>query len=255
MSRELPPQSSVVDRQVTFVLVPGAWLGGWCWKHLTPLLREEGHEVYTPTLTGLGERVHLARRDTDLETHIRDIVNMLEYEDLEDVVLVGHSYAGLVVLGVAEEVPERLARVVYLDALVPMDDEPVSAMDFYPPEEWTAMEAAAEGTDGGWPMPDDHPGWVGISDTDAQWLRTKVTPHPLNTFRQTVSAENPDTTATPHSYILCQRNGMGDGILEVVRQLCDERAWDLYEIDTGHWPMVSAPDRLAQHLLDILQTD
>jgi pimeloyl-ACP methyl ester carboxylesterase len=99
---------------VTFVLIPGAWLGGWCWKYLTPLLREQGHEVYTPTLTGLGERTHLARPDTDLETHVRDVVNVLEYRNLEDVVLVGHSYAGLVVRGVAEQVPERLAHVVYL---------------------------------------------------------------------------------------------------------------------------------------------
>ncbi|WP_225307889.1 MULTISPECIES: alpha/beta fold hydrolase [unclassified Haloarcula] len=236
---------------MTFVLVPGAWLGGWCWKHLTPYLRDAGHEVYTPTLTGLGERAHLGRPDTDLETHIHDIVNVLEYEDLEDVVLVGHSYAGLVVLGVAEEVPERLAHVVYLDALIPMDDEPVSAADFYPPEEWAEMEAAAADNDGGWPMPDDHSGWVGLSDEDTQWMREKAVPHPLNTFTQTVTAENPDATAVPHTYILCQHNGMDDSVLESVRDLCDQRTWDLYELETGHWPMVSTPGQLAQHLLEL----
>ncbi|AFK21038.1 alpha/beta hydrolase (plasmid) [Haloferax mediterranei ATCC 33500] len=237
---------------VTFVLVPGAWLGGWCWKHLTPLLTDEGHEVYTPTLTGLGERTHLARPGIDLQTHIRDIVNVLEYEDLEDVVLVGHSYAGLVVLGVAEEVPERLAHVVYLDALVPMDDEPVAAADFYPPEELAAMEAAAADNDGGWPMPDDHPGWVGISDEDAQWMREKAVPHPLHTFEQAVAAENPDTATVPHTYILCLRNGIDDGVLEAIRQLCDQRAWDRYELETGHWPMVSVPDELSTQLLELL---
>lgn len=254
MNRELPEQGDSVESEVSFVLVPGAWLGGWCWKRLTPLLSEEGHEVYTPTLTGLGERVHLARPDIDIETHVSDIVNVLEYRDLEDVVLVGHSYAGLVVLEVAEKVPERLAHVVYLDALVPMDDDPVSASDFYPPEEWTTMEATAEGNDGGWPMPDDHPGWVGISDEDTEWMRKKATPHPLNTFKQTVIAENPDTADIPHSYVLCQQNGMDDGVLEMIRQLCTDRAWDLYELETGHWPMVSEPDRLAQHLLDVPQT-
>lgn len=119
-----------------FVLVPGAWLGGWCWKYLTPLLRDEGHDVYTPTLTGVGEREHLRQSEISLETHITDIVNLLEYNEFTDVVLLGHSYAGLVVTGVAERVPERLAHIIYLDALVPMNDEPVSASAFYPPDEW-----------------------------------------------------------------------------------------------------------------------
>ncbi|WP_049907321.1 alpha/beta fold hydrolase [Haloferax elongans] len=255
MIQESPAQGGSTDSGTSFVLVPGAWLGGWCWKYLTPLLREDGHEVYIPTLTGLGEREHLARPGTDLDTHIRDIVNVLTYEDLEDVVLVGHSYAGLVVLGVAEEVPERLAHVVYLDALVPMDDNPVSAADFYPPEEWTAMEEVADDNDGGWPLLDDHPGWVGISDEDTAWMRKKATPHPLNTFRQTVAAENPETQAVPHSYILCRDNGMDESVLEMVRQLCAERAWELSELETGHWPMVSVPQKLAQHLLDIPQSD
>lgn len=254
MNRESPKQDRSGDRAESFVLVPGAWLGGWCWKQLAPLLRDAGHEVYTPTLTGLGERVHLARPDTDLETHVRDVVNVLEYEALEDVVLVGHSYAGLVVLGVAEEVPERLAHVVYLDALVPMDDEPVAAADFYPPDEWAAMEAAAADNDGGWPLPDDPLGWVGLSDEDARWLRNRATPHPLNTFTQPVGAENPDTATVPHSYILCQQNGMDDGVLEMIRQLCTDRAWELYELDTGHWPMVSEPEKLAEHLLDVPRT-
>src|SRR5690242_2869175 len=105
----------------TYVLVPGAWLGGWCWQRVTPLLRAAGHEVYTPTLTGLGERVHLGSPETDLDTHIQDIVNVLVYEDLRDVVLLGHSYSGMVVTGVADRVPDRLSQLVYLDAIVPND--------------------------------------------------------------------------------------------------------------------------------------
>src|SRR5688500_11127625 len=100
----------------TFVLVHGAWGGGWAWKRVAPLLRRQGHEVFTPTLTGLGERAHLTSRDVNLDTHIRDIENLLLYEDLENVVLVGWSYGGMVVTGVLDRVPERLAHVVYLDA-------------------------------------------------------------------------------------------------------------------------------------------
>jgi pimeloyl-ACP methyl ester carboxylesterase len=103
----------------TFVLVAGAWHGGWCWKRVRPLLRKAGHEVFTPTLTGLGERVHLLSPEVDLETHVTDIVNVLKYEDLTDVVLVGHSYSGVVVGVVSHRVPERIAQVIYLDALVP----------------------------------------------------------------------------------------------------------------------------------------
>ena len=117
----------------TFVLVHGAWAGGWAWSRVAPLLRKRGHEVFTPTLTGVGERRHLATADVDLDTHITDIVNVLTYEDLYQVLLVGWSYGGLVVSGVLDQVPERLARVIYLDAEVPRDGESefdVAAPDF-----------------------------------------------------------------------------------------------------------------------------
>src|SRR4051812_1484157 len=109
----------------TFVLVPGAWMGGWCWKKLTPGLQAAGHQVYTPTLTGLGERVHLARPEIDLDTHTQDIVNLLEFEEARDVILVGHSYAGTVVTSVADRVPERLSMLVYLDSGAPPDGKSV----------------------------------------------------------------------------------------------------------------------------------
>src|SRR4051794_30531978 len=105
----------------TFVLVHGAIVGGWCWRWVAPRLRSAGHEVYAPTLTGLGERVHLASPDTDLETHIRDIDNVLRFEDLTDVVLVGWSYGGMIVAGAADRAPERIAQLVYLDADAPRD--------------------------------------------------------------------------------------------------------------------------------------
>src|SRR5713101_4428932 len=107
----------------TFVLVQGGWVGGWYWKRVTPLLSAAGHEVFAPTLTGLGERAHLAAPDIGLETHIQDVLGVLTYEDLSNVVLVGHSYGGMVITGVAERAPERLAHLVYFDAFVPTDGQ------------------------------------------------------------------------------------------------------------------------------------
>lgn len=111
----------------TFVLVHGSSHGGWCWKKIIPLLRKYGHEVFAPTLTGLGERSHLVSKDIGLDTHILDILQVLIYEDLDNVILVGHSYGGLVVGGVAEKVPDRIKRLVYLDAYIPQDNK--SAFD------------------------------------------------------------------------------------------------------------------------------
>ena len=138
----------------TFVLVHGAYHGGWCWKKLTPLLRAAGHEVVAPTLTGLGERVHLLTRDIGLDTHVQDVVNVLAYEDLRGVVLVGHSYGGMVITGVAERIPQHVRHLVYLDALVPMDEER-SMKELYlwhNPDRWAYTEAQMRAGDG-WLLP------------------------------------------------------------------------------------------------------
>jgi pimeloyl-ACP methyl ester carboxylesterase len=145
----------------TFVIVHGAWSGGHAWRWVRPLLRSAGHEVFTPALTGLGERSHLASAQVDLETHVRDVVAVLEYEDLREVVLVGHSYGGMVISGVADRVPERLVQLVYLDAEVPMDGQ--SELDLLPPQERAGYEEAARSKGQGWqippplpePLPDD----------------------------------------------------------------------------------------------------
>lgn len=135
----------------TFVLVHGAWAGGWAWKRVAPLLRAHGHDVFTPTLTGLGERVHLASPDVNLTTHIQDIANLLVYEDMKDAVLVGWSYSGMVVAGVQDSVPDRLAHVVYLDADVPRDGE--SDFDVSGPEFRDEMERNAHSSGEGWRHP------------------------------------------------------------------------------------------------------
>src|SRR5215218_3749420 len=139
----------------TFVIVHGAWSGGHAWRWLRPLLRAAGHQVFTPALTGLGERSHLANAQIDLDTHVLDVVGVLEYEDLLQVVLVGHSYGGMVITGVADRVPERLAQLVYLDAEVPMDGQ--SEFDLLPPEERAVYEDAARERGDGWRIPPPFP--------------------------------------------------------------------------------------------------
>ena len=131
-----------------YVLVGGGWLGGWCWKPVARRLREEGHDVYPVTLTGLGERVHLASPEVDLETHITDVVNLIGFEDLREVVLLGHSYAGVVVTGAADRVPERISQLVYLDT-GPIPDG-TALVDTFPPEVREHVERQVEELGGGW---------------------------------------------------------------------------------------------------------
>ena len=135
----------------TFVLVHPAWFGGWCWRKVTPLLRARGHDVHTPTLTGLGERAHLACPEIGLGTHIEDAVNVLRYQDLSDVILVGISSGRMVISGVADRLPQRIARLVYLDAVVP--EEGQCLLDLIPPDRRAAMEALVEAEGNGWLLP------------------------------------------------------------------------------------------------------
>src|SRR4051794_12250519 len=170
----------------TFVLVPGAWLGGWCWQQVTPKLIAAGHRVYTPTLTGLGERVHLGRPETNIDTHIQDIVNVLEFEDIQDATLLGHSYAGFVVTGVAERVPARLRQVIYLDATVPKAGQ--SFFDGAGPVFQSVVEesARASGDASRWQLPPfevigQYTSIDGIDEAGRAWFREKSSPHPVGT--------------------------------------------------------------------------
>ncbi len=167
----------------TFVIVHGAWSGAHAWRRVRPLLRKAGHDVFTPALTGLGERAHLAGPDIDLDTHIADVVGVLHYEDLRDVVLVGHSYGGMVITGAADRAADRLAQLVYLDGDVPMDGQ--SEFDLMPPEECAEYEEAARLRGEGWripppfldPLPEDTPSVVA-------WAVQRMVAQPLRTMTQ-----------------------------------------------------------------------
>ena len=230
------------------MLVHGAWHGGWCWRRVAPLLRAAGHEVYTPTLTGLGERAHLLSPDVGLDTHAQDVVGVLEYEDLRDAVLVGHSYGGMVVTAAAELAAPRLAQLVYLDAFAPRDGE--CLLDFLPPaaREQTLARARAEGE--GWYLPPqrgEHP--YGITDpADVAWVRGKFTAHPLKTMQQPVRCATSTGAALPRTYVTCTATRYFTRFAE--RAQC-EPGWRYRELDAVHDAMVTAPRALADLLVEL----
>jgi len=234
----------------TFVLVHGAMHGGWCWKRVVPLLRAADHDVYAPTLTGLGERAHLAHAGIDLDTHVQDVVGVLAYEDLDRVVLVGHSYAGTVVAGVADRLPGRIAHLVYLDAAVAGDGQAV--LDLFPPEFQAAERALVEAEGDGWRWPPPDPSVWGIMDPeDAAWVRAKLVPQPFETFTQPLRLVNPAGFAGPKTYIACVaagHDGWRDAMVERART---EPGWRYRELATGHDAMITAPREVADLLLEV----
>jgi pimeloyl-ACP methyl ester carboxylesterase len=230
----------------TFVLVHGAWHGGWCWGRVRPALEAAGATVLTPTLTGLGERAHLLSKDVSLETHIEDVVGVLECECLADVVLVGHSYAGMVVTGVAHRAPERVGRVAYLDAIVPHDGQ--CLFDRTSPEFRRHIEETVA-TDGeGWMVPVPAPHGLGLSDDDdIRWTMPRLVPHPFRTFRDPVSLGRAAMPPVPRSYINCIGSQGHGG----PRSSQAEGIEDYHELATGHDAMVTAPAQVAAVLLGI----
>ena len=191
-----------IREMATFVLVHGSCHGGWCWKKVTPLLGKDGNDVYTPTLTGLGERSHLVTRDVGLDTHIIDVTQVLEYEDLDEVTLVGHSYAGLVIGGVAEKVPERIRRLVYLDAYIPQDNK--SAFDIVPGLETIYKKRALKEQGREWLVASYEPEEFGVTNSvDINWMNTRLSPMPWHTHDQPIRITNPQAKRIPKSYICC----------------------------------------------------
>jgi len=240
----------------TFVFVPGAWLGGWCWQEMTPRLRAAGHQVYTPTLSGLGERRHLGGPQIDLDTHLQDIVNVLEFEELRDVTLVGHSYGGFVVTGVADRAPERVRQVIYLDASVPEDG--MSLFSGGPPA-FKAMveEAAREQGDGwGWPLPSPEVlgsfvSIAGIDEEDLRWFYAKATPHPVGTLRQPIRFSDATWKTVGRAYISCTAERTSESAREMHARTSPD--WGYGELATGHWPMFSMPAQTVELLAELAE--
>jgi pimeloyl-ACP methyl ester carboxylesterase len=227
----------------SFVLVHGAWHGGWCWERLREQLSPYATSIYTPTLTGLGDRASLLSPAVSLQTHIDDIVQVLEREALRDVVLVGHSYAGMVVTGVAARVPERLARLVYLDAVVPQSGQ--CLFDCTGPgfRNWVDEQVKARGE--GWRIPVAPPEFLGLSDSaDIDWVMPRLVPHPYRSFREPVQFRAGQAPAVRRTYINCIGSKPPGGARSAQAAGID----DYHELPTGHDAMVTAPRELAELL-------
>jgi pimeloyl-ACP methyl ester carboxylesterase len=233
----------------TFVLVHGAWHGGWCWSRVADRLRAVGHRVFTPTQTGLGERGHLLSKDITLDTFTTDIAGVIEAEELSDIVLVGHSFGGNAISGVADLMPGRIRHLVYLDSLVVEGGK--APFDNLAAEVVAGRRKAAEESSGGLSLPNPPPSVFGVLDTaDAEWVRRRLTPHPLSTYTSKLNIRGPVGNHLPRTYVHCTNPSYA--ALQASRDWVKAQAgWRWAEIATGHDAMVTAPDELARLLIDI----
>jgi pimeloyl-ACP methyl ester carboxylesterase len=224
----------------TFVLVHGAWHGGGCWKYVRDALIKRGHRVFTPTLTGQGERLHLSRADLTLDTHITDITRVIETEELSDVVLVGHSYGGIVISGAADRLPQHLKRMIYLDALLPTADKPI--FDIPPP-----MRA---GFAEGYRVPSFPPEMFGVPKDHPlyAWVARRLTDMPVGVLDKPLALGGA-WTKVPRHFIECTTNAL-DGPKAGLARARSE-GWDIHQIATGHDAMVTAPKPLTALLMKL----
>jgi pimeloyl-ACP methyl ester carboxylesterase len=230
----------------TYVLVHGAWSGAHTWRKVRPLLRAAGHEVFTPSLTGLGERVHLTSPQVGLSTHVQDVVNMLEFEDLRDVVLLGYSYGGMVVTGTLKYIADRVAHLVYLDAFVPPDGQSLFSLTGQDPETHFGQDWLVP------PMPRtfDDP-------AEAEWATPRRTPHPRGCFTEPVRLEQPlEQYAFTRTYIKATippraAEGGNESFWVAAEHARNSALWRYAEIETNHMIANNKPKELAELLLEL----
>lgn len=232
-----------------FVLVHGAWHGGWCWSRVLPLLRAAGHVAHAVTLTGLGERAHLLNADIRLQTHIDDVLGLVDCEELDEVVLVGHSYAGLVVTGAADQLLQngkvRIAHLIYVDAVTP-----------YPGESWSSQHSAqvkaarekAAADNGNVFIPPGDAGDFGLNGEDREWVNRRLTAQPYGVYHDPVQFDAERIGQVPRTFIDCVEPALPT--IDVMRsRVRSDPGWRVLEMEAGHDPMVSHPRQLAQLLM------
>ncbi|MDB5861001.1 MAG: hypothetical protein JWQ76_4690 [Ramlibacter sp.] len=239
-----------------FVLVHGAWHGAWCWQRVVALLTAQGHRVHAVTLTGVGERSHLMSSLITLETHIADVANTIVFEELDEVVLAVHSYAGMIGTALADRMPERLRHLVYVDAVVPRPGESWGGTHASATRE-ARLAAAQASPDYSFPAPD--PSVFGLADEDHAWVKRHLTPHPGHTYQAPLQFDPQRVASVPRTFLDCTTPPLGT--IDVIRRrVRDARYWDgawaggagmrVVELATGHDPMVSAPTDLARLLVE-----
>jgi len=229
----------------TFVLVHGAWHGGWCWRRVADRLQHDGHTVFTPTLTGLGERAHLLGQGIDLATHVADIVNVMRWERLSDVVLCGHSYGGFVISGVAEEMSAAIRAIVFLDAFLPQSGD--SILKLTGPAVQDGIRTARQRGELG--VPPRPAAAFGVNEADRQWVDSLCVPQPIATFTSPIALSGARERIACKTYIRAKGydNPAFDRALASVQT---DPSWRCHEIACGHDVMVDMPDRLSALLLE-----
>jgi pimeloyl-ACP methyl ester carboxylesterase len=231
----------------TFVLVHGAWHGSWCWARVRRALLDQGHDVFTPTLSGVADRSHLLAPDIDLQRHIDDVINLILWEDLSSVYLCGHSYGGCVISGVGDRLPDRIAAMIYLDAFVLEDGQ---CLHDLLPDDHREMQLglAAEHGDG-WRVPPIPAEVFNVNPTDRDWVDRQCTPQPLATFRQALPLGCGLSQIARHHFIYA--SGWGATPLAGSYQRARDRGWTTSEIACGHDVMLDCPDALVAELVGV----
>jgi len=237
-----------------FVLVHGAWHGGWCWQRVTSALQQQGHRVHAVTLTGLGERAHLLAPSITLDTHIDDVISAIEVEELHDVILAVHSYAGMIGTAVADRLGKHLKHLVYVDAVIPKPGESWSSTQSAATQQ-QRLSAAQSTTRFSFPPP--APEVFGLIDADHAWVKRRRTPHPGNTYQAPLDFDVKRVAAIPRTFVNCTQPALAT--IEPSRlRAKDAKFWDgawlpnskIVELKTGHDPMISDPAGLTRILLD-----
>lgn len=246
--------AGVSDQFRSFVLVHGAWHGGWCWRRVADVLRARGYRVFAPSLTGLGDRAHLFSKDISLRTHVEDILSVVETEELSDFVLVGHSYGGFVISGVADILRERVSRYVYLDGSVPPDMSPGTSFswaDFNPPEVREARLKSVRESGKGVALPAPPPGAFAVTNpSDVAWLQRHLGPMPVGTYIGTFTFKNSGSNGLKRTYIASTKPPH-DLVASARNRIRGDNTWSFTTLEAGHDSMVTAPHELAS-LLTVL---
>ena len=238
--------TTITDSRV-FVLVHGAWHGGWCWREVAARLRTAGHQVYTPTLTGLGERAHLLRAATGLSTCIDDICAVIDTEELRDVVLVGHSFAGVVISGVADRLAPSIRQLVYLDALVVQGGR--SALSVFPPEVQRERSRTIDAE--GWRIAIPDASKFGVSDPQhVAWLERRLTPQPLKAYTEPLMLGHALGNGLRKTYVAVTEPAYAP-LAQVRDWVRAQPDWAYRELQAGHDAMLTSPDALADLLCEL----
>ncbi len=231
----------------TYVLVHGAWHGSWCWKRVRRALQSRGHEVFTPALTGVADRLHLLSPQINLETHITDVTNLIRWEELSDVVLCGHSYGGCVISGVADRMPDRISALVYLDAFVLENGQ--SLHDTLPPEVRNEQVEGARQVGDGWKVPPISAEAFNVNAKDRDWVNRQCTMQPLATFQQPLHLTGGINRIKNVNFILA--NGWAPSPFQQFYKQAKTMGWKTLTMECGHDVMLDLPEVLTQELIAV----